>query len=61
MEPPIQYAQPKEGVSIACWTLGEAGRWVSECHQQAASGETELRGFENPANLRELRWRAAES
>ena len=25
MEPRIQYAKTKDGVSIACWTLAEAG------------------------------------
>ena len=41
MEPRNQYAKTKDGVNIAFWTMGE----------------TELRGFEDPVRLFELRWR----
>ena len=28
MEPQVQYAKTSDGVNIAYWTMGEAGRWV---------------------------------
>ena len=42
MEPRIQYAQTKDGVSIAFWTLGEGHA---------------LKGFDEPVRLYEVRWR----
>ena len=45
MEPRIQYAKTSDGVSIAYYAMGSG-----------PLGETELRGFEDPVKLWELRW-----
>ena len=55
MEPRIQYAQTKDGVSIAPIVVRELA--AGKQFMSADLGEAELRGIEDLVRLYELRWR----
>jgi hypothetical protein len=64
MEPRIQYAQTRDGVSIAFWTLGEGVPVVSLPPSAGYISRTGARwcrrGFDEAVRLYEVRWRAGD-
>lgn len=57
MEARIQYAKTSDGVNIAYSSVGDGSPLLAmPTPAMTHRGETELRGFEDPVRLYELRW-----